>query len=592
MEIEAGILTISDRCSEGKAQDLSGPILRAMLDKQGWKCAMYRIVPDDPEKIREHLISWADREKLPLILTTGGTGVGPRDITPETTRSLIEKELSGVSELMRLEGLKHTPFACLSRGVSGVRGKTLILNLPGSPKGAEESFEAVLSVVPHILSTLAGNDHEESAHEESGCHAVHHAVHHARSAVHKEKLLPVGKAMQIMLSSVQSLPAEKIKLIEAEGGILTEALYAKEDLPLFDNSAVDGYAIDSKESVKAAENTPVEFLIQDKIPAGSFPTGSLQKGAAVRIMTGAPVPPGADAVIMQEFTISENHQKIKVLKDAKPGENIRRKGEDVKKGDLLLSLGDLLRPYEIALLASQGFTEVSVVKKIKAAVISTGDELVEFSEPISFGKIRNSNTPAVSAALKKRGIELLDYGSVSDQPEKLKTVFKEALENSDAVLISGGVSVGELDYTREILFKLGVKEVFWKVAVRPGKPFFFGMYQDSKPVFGLPGNPISTLVCLEELVLPVLEKMMGKTEQYPRYPFQGKVLNHYTKPSHLLQYLFCKTLPQKNEFGLKIFNPQGSHRMGMASQANALAVAPEGMDEIEPGSLLPFRWLT
>ncbi len=595
MKIQTGILTISDRCSQGIAKDISGPLLRKLVEQRGWVCLEYLIVPDDPEKIKEILFFWVDEKKLPFVLTTGGTGVGPRDVTPEATLPLLEKSLPGISEAMRLEGLKHTPFASLSRGVSGVRGNSLILNLPGSPKGAEQSFEAVIPVIPHLLSTLSGEEYEEVFHEKSGCHATQHPDSHVRlhahSKISESDLLEVSVALQKMLECVRQIPEEKVRLLDVSGRVLAQSLYAREDLPPFENSSVDGYAVMAADLGSASPETPIELKVQEKITAGSSSLTSLQRGKAVRIMTGAMIPQGADAVVMQEFTVQTENHGVKILRGVKAGENIRGKGEDVKKGDLLLNSGTTLRAYEIALLASQGFVETPVVRTLKASLVATGDELLETSESLSPGKIRNSNTPAMIAALKKSGIEVLDYGIIPDLPEKLQIVFKEALETSDALLISGGVSVGDLDYTREILFKIGVKEIFWKVAVKPGKPFFFGMYQNLKPVFGLPGNPISSLVCLEELVIPVFDKMIGKQECHPRYHLQGKVLNHYDKSPDRLQYLFCAAEYERDGFVLKILEPQGSHRMGMSVKANALAAANQGVSSIQPGDQLFFRWL-
>lgn len=597
MKILVGILTVSDRCSRGEAEDRSGPLLKRLAEAGGWECVELRIVPDDPGAIEAVLKEWCDGRKLPLVLTTGGTGIGPRDVTPEVTRSLLEKELPGVAEMMRLEGLRHTPFASLSRGAAGVRKQSLILNLPGSPKGAEESFAAAIPIIPHALGTLAGAGHESAgAHEESGCHAPHakreEHEHREHTCAHHagEQLLPVSEAVARILAEVKTLGAEEIALGEAGDRILAESLTAREDSPPFDNSAMDGYAVRAGDLANAGGGNPVALPVQERIAAGAEKAQALRAGHAARIMTGAPLPDGADAVVMQELTRRENG-RVTFARSVEPGESVRRKGEDVRAGDKLLDAGALLRPYEIALLASQGFAGVKAIRMPRVSIITTGDELVPAGAKLKPGKIRDSNGPALIASLKRWGIVPLDFGIVPDDEKAIEKEFKKALDKGDALLITGGVSVGELDFTRPVLARLGVKEIFWRVALKPGKPFWFGVSRDGKPVFGLPGNPVSVLVCLEELVRPALEKMQGKESKHPSYHLRGKTVNDYPKPGDRLQFLFCNARQSGDGFELEIIRPQGSHMSGMAARANALAIAPQNVSRIKAGDELLFRWL-
>jgi molybdopterin molybdotransferase len=226
------------------------------------------------------------------------------------------------------------------------------------------------------------------------------------------------------------------------------------------------------------------------------------------------------------------------------------------------------------------------------ALIATGDELISPSAPLSPGKIRNSNGPALASALTRWGISTLNLGVVPDEPKALEEAFSRGLSEADVLLVSGGVSGGDFDYTRDVLAKIGVQEIFWKVAIKPGKPLFFGVGPEPrKSVFGLPGNPVSVLICLEEFVRPSLEKLQGKNGRHPSYHLKGKAINGYLTPKDRRQYLFCRVNAGPDGFDLEIIRPQGSAMLGMVVQANGLALAPMDRGRVDPGDLLPFRWL-
>lgn len=398
------------------------------------------------------------------------------------------------------------------------------------------------------------------------------------------------EALRLILENVSVLPSEKTKLENASGRVLAEDIHAREDLPPFDNSAMDGFAVRVEDCAGATKENPALLEVRETLRAGDIAAVKIQAKEAVKIMTGAPVPEGAQAVVMVEATASDGNGKVKILQAPEEGEHIRLKGEDVRRGDLLLKKGTLIRPYEVALLAAQGIAEIPAVWRATAAVLSTGSELVEYSQALSPGKIRNSNGPALAACLSRWGALPLYKGIVQDDPAELKKALKEALEISDITLISGGVSVGDFDYTKKVLEELGLKVIFWKAAIKPGKPLLFGLWE-GKPVFGLPGNPVSVLVCLEEFVRPAIEKMQGRTPSYPSYHLKGIVENGYRKEESRQQYLFCQARQEKEGFRLRILKPQGSAMLGMASQANALAVAPIGIKQLEPGMEVSFRWL-
>ena len=262
----------------------------------------------------------------------------------------------------------------------------------------------------------------------------------------------------------------------------------------------------------------------------------------------------------------------------------------MRQGEKIIPTGALIRPYEVALLAAQGIGQVKVIQKPQAAIVATGDELTQYRDEAGPGKIRNANGPAMAAALMRWGAVPTDRGIARDNPACLKDALAEAFETSDLTVISGGVSVGDFDYTKDTLEDLGLKVIFWKVAIKPGKPMLFGLWK-SKPVFGLPGNPISALVCLEEFVRPAIEKMRGHANHHPSYHLKGIVKNSYSKEAARQQFLFCVVEETPLGFDLHIIRPQGSAMLAMAAKATALAVAPIGMSRIDPGTELVFRWL-
>lgn len=406
-------------------------------------------------------------------------------------------------------------------------------------------------------------------------------------------MISPDQALEKIGSHIFTLPSEKISVTQSVDRILAKEIIAQEDLPSFDNSAMDGYAVKVQDLSSASKSSPVGLEVRLVIRAGSRSREELRPGEAFKIMTGAALPPGANAVVMKEWTESKDGY-VKIFRAPKVGENIRPQAEDVRRGQKLLKAGTLLRPYEVALLVAQGIQEVLVVRKPKVALLSTGDELVTLNHKCSPGKIRNSNGPALAALLSRWGVPALNLGIVPDDEKKITKRLKQALRQADVVLISGGVSVGDFDYTRRVLTKLGVQEIFWKVAIKPGKPLYFGVKEQNRSnhwVFGLPGNPVSLLVCAEEFVRTALEKLQGHQPKHPSYHLQGQAVNRYTKPHDRQQFLFCRVTEKEKRFEIKIIRPQGSAMLGMAAEANALAMAPIGIALIDIGDPLFFRWL-
>ncbi|WP_040556453.1 gephyrin-like molybdotransferase Glp [Reinekea blandensis] len=305
-------------------------------------------------------------------------------------------------------------------------------------------------------------------------------------------LMPLNEGLEKLLAGVIPVTeTESVALADAAGRVLAEDIRADSSVPGFDNSAMDGYAI-RLDSIAVDQPIPV----QGKSFAGAPFRQPLEPGKAVRIMTGAAIPDGADCVIMQENTLAES-DTIRFLKLAEPGNNIRRAGEDIAIGDTVLTRETRLNAAHIALLAATGRERVDVFRKTRVALISTGDELKTPGVPLGFGDIYNSNGPALTTMLNRLGVELIDYGILPDDRETFVTTFLEADRACDFVITSGGVSVGEADYTKDVLEELGDIR-FWKLAIKPGKPFAFGKLPNSVFI-GLPGNPVSAMVTFHVL---------------------------------------------------------------------------------------------
>lgn len=409
----------------------------------------------------------------------------------------------------------------------------------------------------------------------------------------EETMVSAEQALRRILGRIRALPPESVPVLRACGRVLARAVRAREDMPPFDNSTLDGYALRASDAAGASRRRPAELPLGGTIRAGTAAAGVLRPQTAVKIMTGAPIPSGADAVVMREEARVNGGGAVKILRPPERGDWIRRRGEDLRAGAALLAAGTRIRPYELAALAAQGIARVEVRRRPSVAILSTGDELVDASRTPGPWRIRDSNRRALAGALESWGARVSDLGIVRDEPEALERALRRALGGPDAVVVSGGVSVGDFDFVRPLLKRLGVEVVFWKVRIKPGKPMLFGVRRcgGGAPVFGLPGNPVSALVCLEEFVRPALEKMQGLAAEIPRFHLRGRAVNAYPLPRDRRQYLFCRAVVAKGGFALRVLRPQASHRMAAACRANALALPGPGSPSVSPGDLLPFRWL-
>ncbi|XP_032882776.1 gephyrin isoform X2 [Amblyraja radiata] len=737
-QVRVGVLTVSDSCFRNLAEDRSGINLKDLVQDPsllGGTVSAYKIVPDEVDEIKETLIEWCDDKELNLILTTGGTGFAPRDVTPEATKEVIEREAPGMALAMLIGSLNVTPLGMLSRPVCGIRGKTLIINLPGSKKGSQECFQFILPALPHAIDLLRDAvvkvkevhdeledlpspppplspppttsphkqtedkgvqcEDEEEEKKDSGvasteesssshitaaaiaaklpvfsCHSADSCVvhqnfqlvhspapvmakggkpvpgfigHHSHSAINAGEPIPdsiISRGVQVIprdnasLSttpsespraqatsrlSTASCPTPKVqsrcsskenilrashsavdiskvarrhrmspfpltsmdkafitvlemtpvlsteiinyrgsyglgtqdptyinvlnvifpKTNDGMGRVLAQDVFAKDNLPPFPASVKDGYA------VRAADGPGDRFIIGES-QAGDQPTQTVMPGQVMRVTTGAPIPCGADAVVQVEDTElireTDDHDvllimgteelEVRILTQARPGQDIRPIGHDIKRGECVLAKGTHMGPSEIGLLATVGVTEVEVHKFPVVAVMSTGNELLNPEDELTPGKIRDSNRSTLLATIQEHGYPTINLGIVGDNPDDLLNALNEGISRADIIITSGGVSMGEKDYLKQVLdIDLHAQIHFGRVFMKPGLPTTFATLDIDgirKIIFALPagaveadgdigseGNPVSAVVTCNLFVIPALRKMQGILDPRP-----------------------------------------------------------------------------
>lgn len=634
--IRVNILTVSDTASQDATADKSGPTIKSILTDKGHQCSDPHIVPDDEQKIREIVENWCTEGTADLVITTGGTGFGVRDRTPEAISPLIEREAPGLIHLLLAASLKHTPLAALSRPIAGTVKNTLVVTLPGSVKAVKENLDALLSggVLEHAVDLIKGgtgkNVHAQLAastslqHSHSHQHGHHHHHHHgehghsipkprttpalsqdptsdvtARQRISPYPMVSVQDALAMIEQEVEPLPAvEKEVSASLRGHILAEDVHANADVPSTFTSNVDGYAVRSSD------------------PPGTYGVLTVftdtvhNKNKIYRVNTGAPIPNGFDAVIMVEDTSVQatfptgdgkiEEVLIETLAQVDPGENVRRPGSDVKTGNLVLEKGAQLNSTggEIGTLAFVGRTVVKVIPKPVVAILSTGNELRDLHgvEGSQEGVIWDTNRPSLQAALEGMGYEVVDLGIVLDTLPAHITALQRGLASADIIITTGGTSMGTSDLLKPVIERsLNGTLHFGRVNVKPGKPTTFGIIptpggrNEKTPIFALPGNPASALVCFNVFVVPALRRLGGLSGGKCHLPRVKVKLQDPMRLDPRPEY--HRVTIRAEEDGLKAYSTGGqrSSRVASLSGANGLVVLPQkvegGAAKLEAGEI-------
>ncbi|KAI9555590.1 hypothetical protein GHT06_018105 [Daphnia sinensis] len=605
-KISVGLLTVSDRCYQQLTENISGRCLRELIDRGCHLKAEVLVeecVPDELETITTVLTNWCDCMKLNLIFTLGGTGFSPRDITPEATRAVIEREAPGLSLAMIKMSLEITPLAMLSRPVCGIRKQSLIVNLPGSPKAVKECFQMIAPSLQHAVDLITESKNVAETHKimQSSVMPVkkhHHSCQHispvdAESVAFRPRhsnfsMISVAEAQEIVLNHCNFTAYEALNYMSGVGRVLASDISSRDPLPPFPASMKDGYA------VIAADGLGVRQVIGASIAGSQLDEVKVLPGFCARISTGAPLPPGADSVIMVEETklisATEDGQEelqIEIMAQVRHGQEIRSTGCDIKEGDRVLEKGTVLTPIDVGILATVGQTEIEVYALPVVAVLSTGNELQESKIDLQPGRIRDSNRPALLTFLKQQGFPTVDAGIAEDHPKALHQRIIAAFEKADVLVSTGGVSMGEMDLLRHILVsRFNAVIHFGRVDVKPGKPTTFASCQHegkTKLIFALPGNPASAIVTCHLFVIPALKKMSGHDKHLP-IRIKAELSNstgHFlldSRPEYhrvTLQWHAEKPVASAISTG-----NQRSSRLQSMSRANGLAILPSKTPEI------------
>jgi molybdopterin molybdotransferase len=411
-------------------------------------------------------------------------------------------------------------------------------------------------------------------------------------------MIPVEEALDKILANVSTLEPETKPILECLGQVLSEDVYSDVTIPPTDNSAMDGYAVQWESVEGANDQNPAIVKIIGEVAAGYIFEGKVAPGTAVRIMTGAPVPAGADTVVQFEHTDEEDRKnmarssdEIGILRVSEKGKNIRGAGEDVKKGDVVLMKGMVLRPQEIGVLASLGYAEASVIRRPVIAIMATGDELVDVGQPLPPGKIYNSNAYSTASQVIRYGGIPLVLGIGQDNRESLSNKIVEAMD-SDMLLTSGGVSMGDYDIVKDVLAEHG-SIGFWTVYMKPGKPLAFGiMEQEGKrvPHLGFPGNPVSTMITFEQFARPAILKMLGKTS-FAKPTVKAISQSRFKNTDGRRVYARGIVEKRDDRYYVRSTGPQGSGILTSMVRANGLVIVPEDSDGAHEGDEVVVQML-
>jgi molybdopterin molybdotransferase len=413
-------------------------------------------------------------------------------------------------------------------------------------------------------------------------------------------MISVEEALAYILKHFHPLEAERVPLLDALDRVLTEDIVADINVPPFDNSAMDGYAVRAADIVNASKENPIALRVIGDVAAGYTATRAVERGAAMRIMTGAPLPPGADTVVRFEETsegaqgraATKDRETVEILKAINRGDNVRAAGEDIRAGEVVLPKGTLVRAAEIGVLASLGQKEVRVHRCPRVAILATGDELVAMDEPITPGKIRNSNEYSNAAAVIKAGGIPIRLGIARDNIDDLTAKIRAGLDaDADLFLTSAGVSVGDYDIVKDVLNAEGEMR-FWQVRMKPGKPLAFGILRGKKnvPLLGLPGNPVSAMIAFEIFARPAILTMLGKTK-LTRPSVRATLLEDVENRSRRRSFVRVVVEKREGGYAARTTGEQGSGILTSVARANGLLVVSEDVTLIRKGESVDIQML-
>jgi len=396
-------------------------------------------------------------------------------------------------------------------------------------------------------------------------------------------VLSTEEALNMVLGSAEFLEPVRMPLDDAAGLVLAEDIVARGDVPPFANSAMDGFAVRASDIQHASEATPVRLHILEDVPAGSVATQPVRPGTAIRIMTGAPLPEGADTVVHVEVTRTDGSD-ILILLALRTGVNVRHAGEDMTDGTVVLRASSVLRPGEVGVCAAAGHASVRAYPRVRVAILTTGSELVDAADELTPGHIRDANAHSLRAQIAAIGAVSVVFARVPDTRDAVRSSLEQALTSADVVLTNGGVSVGDYDFVKDVLQDMGARIIFWRVKQKPGKPLAFWAL-GAKRIVGLPGNPVSCMVCVEEYVRPMIRRMMGFTlvhrpvrtalleERYAKGPDTGRT--HFVR---------VRLREEDGVLHAALTGPQGSGILTSMARAEAIAVIPEETVVVNAGS--------
>jgi len=404
-------------------------------------------------------------------------------------------------------------------------------------------------------------------------------------------MIPIKEAKSIVEKHLFEVEKEQVLLKNAGDRILAQDVVASFPSPRFDNSAMDGFAVRSVDTIGASNDSPVTLNMVGVSSAGTPSNVSIKEGECIQCMTGAKIPDGADAIIMVEDSSGfSDAETVQIMLETFPGKHIRNRGEEIKEGKILIQKGTPITPSEIGTCATFGYGNLSVFKKPKIAIFGTGDELVEPGTPLGEGQIYNSNLYVFSELANCAGAEITMRNVIKDNKDSLRLFLSEALETCDIVISSGGVSMGKYDYVRDVFMELGVEEHFWKVAQKPGKPLFFGTGKNTL-IFGLPGNPVSSYIGFMDWVWPVIHTLTGQPEKESitailKKPFPREKVKY--------RFLFGKAWMENGQLVCEPSPKVGSHMLTSSLQTNCILGTAQGDGPLLPGEnitvhILPWK---